>query len=88
MVSVLQLMSLTDIFSQVTDLRSELEARGLSSKGLKSQLTGRLQKALKGEQEKEEEDEKKKKVKEKIPGKYVDVMSSMLIDCHLNGFKV
>lgn len=35
-------------------MRQELEARGLSSKGLKSQLIARLVKVLKAEQEKEE----------------------------------
>jgi len=36
---------------KVNELREELEARGLNSKGLKSQLVGRLQKSLKEEQE-------------------------------------
>lgn len=35
-------------------MRQELEARGLSSKGLKSQLVARLVKVLKTEQEREE----------------------------------
>eukprot|EP00096_Caligus_rogercresseyi_P016684 TRINITY_DN948_c0_g3_i2.p1 TRINITY_DN948_c0_g3~~TRINITY_DN948_c0_g3_i2.p1 ORF type:complete len:1140 (-),score=383.85 TRINITY_DN948_c0_g3_i2:278-3697(-) len=42
---------------KVNDLRSELTARGLSSKGLKSQLVGRLTKELKQEQNKEENKE-------------------------------
>lgn len=41
---------------QVNELREELEARSLSPKGLKSQLTARLAKVLKTEQEKEEEE--------------------------------
>uniref|UniRef100_A0A1B6KR51 SAP domain-containing protein n=1 Tax=Graphocephala atropunctata TaxID=36148 RepID=A0A1B6KR51_9HEMI len=40
---------------KVHDLREELEARSLSTKGLKSQLSARLAKALKTEQDKEEE---------------------------------
>ncbi len=40
---------------KVNELREELEARGLNSKGLKSQLAGRLQKAVKEEQEAEAE---------------------------------
>ncbi|XP_064458462.1 cell division cycle and apoptosis regulator protein 1-like isoform X2 [Ornithodoros turicata] len=36
---------------KVLELRNELEARGLSTKGLKSQLTARLSKALKAEAE-------------------------------------
>lgn len=39
---------------KVTELRQELDARGINSKGLKSQLAVRLQKAVKDEQEKEE----------------------------------
>uniref|UniRef100_A0A1S4M362 Ccar1, putative n=1 Tax=Ixodes scapularis TaxID=6945 RepID=A0A1S4M362_IXOSC len=42
---------------QVGDLRTELEARGLLTKGLKSQLVARLAKALKAEAEQEEEEE-------------------------------
>ena len=45
---------------QVADLRRELECRGLSSKGLKSQLIARLTKALKAEQEKAEMEAEKK----------------------------
>lgn len=40
--------------SQVNDLRQELMARNLSSKGLKSQLLARLVKTIKSEQAKEE----------------------------------
>ena len=36
-----------DYFVQVNELKSELEARGQSSKGLKSQLQARLQKLVK-----------------------------------------
>jgi len=43
-------------------LRKELEARTLSSKGLKSQLIARLTKSLKMEQEKEESEEQVKEV--------------------------
>ena len=39
---------------QVSELRQELVARNLSSKGLKSQLLARLNKAIKSEQAKEE----------------------------------
>lgn len=39
---------------QVNDLRQELVARNLSSKGLKSQLLARILKAIKWEQAKEE----------------------------------
>lgn len=39
---------------QVNELRQELAARNLSSKGLKSQLLARLLKAVKSEQAKEE----------------------------------
>lgn len=46
---------------QVNELREELEARSLSPKGLKSQLTARLAKVLKTEQEKEEEENAAKK---------------------------
>ncbi|KAG0428649.1 hypothetical protein HPB47_024373 [Ixodes persulcatus] len=42
---------------KVGDLRTELEARGLLTKGLKSQLVARLAKALKAEAEQEEEEE-------------------------------
>jgi hypothetical protein len=45
---------------QVADLRKELEARSLSSKGLKSQLIARLTKALKSEQEKEQQEAENK----------------------------
>lgn len=40
---------------KVSELREELEARGLGSKGLKSQLIGRLLKELKQEQDKEQQ---------------------------------
>jgi hypothetical protein len=49
-----------DFSLQVTTMRQELEARGLNSKGLKSQLIARLTKALRSEQEKEEEEAEKK----------------------------
>eukprot|EP00058_Branchiostoma_floridae_P016429 XP_002601917.1 hypothetical protein BRAFLDRAFT_124590 [Branchiostoma floridae] len=45
---------------KVNELRAELEARGLNSKGLKSQLIARLTKALKMEVEKEEEEKEAK----------------------------
>ena len=38
----------------MSELREELEARNINSKGLKNQLLARLQKALKSEQEAEE----------------------------------
>uniref|UniRef100_A0A0B7AHU4 SAP domain-containing protein n=1 Tax=Arion vulgaris TaxID=1028688 RepID=A0A0B7AHU4_9EUPU len=41
---------------KVVEIRKELELRNISAKGLKSQLTARLTKALKAEQEKEQED--------------------------------
>ena len=44
----------------MADLRRELEARTLSSKGLKSQLIARLTKSLKSEQEKEEQEAENK----------------------------
>ena len=40
---------------KVGELRDQLAARGQLNKGLKSQLTARLQKCLKSEQEKDEE---------------------------------
>ena len=40
----------------MNDLRRELEARSILSKGLKSQLIARLTKATKSEQEKEEQE--------------------------------
>lgn len=59
---------------KVNELREELDARKISSKGLKSQLVGRLQKAVKEEQEKEivaaaekekiDEEKEKKEVEE------------------------
>ncbi|XP_023931165.1 cell division cycle and apoptosis regulator protein 1-like [Lingula anatina] len=49
---------------QLVDLRKELEARNLSSKGLKSQLIARLTKALKTEQEKEEQEAESKEAEE------------------------
>lgn len=51
---------------KVTDLRDELNARGLNAKGLKSQLVGRLQKALKDEQDSEENESPQEKEKEVI----------------------
>lgn len=42
------------LFTKVNDLRQELVARNLNSKGLKSQLLARLVKAMKLEQAKEE----------------------------------
>jgi SAP domain len=39
--------------TQVNELKQELEARGQTSKGLKSQLQARLQKLLKGEEDAE-----------------------------------
>ena len=44
----------------MNDLRKELEARTLSSKGLKSQLIARLTKAVKSEQEAEEQEAQNK----------------------------
>ena len=49
---------------KVTELRAELEARGLNSKGLKSQLVARLQKCLKQEEEAEEEQQGAEETKE------------------------
>ena len=51
---------------KVNDLREELQARGLNTKGLKSQLVGRLQKAIKEEQEKETKEEEKDKDDQKM----------------------
>lgn len=39
----------------VADLRSELKARGINSKGLKSQLIAKMTKALKAESEKSDD---------------------------------
>ncbi|RZF35029.1 hypothetical protein LSTR_LSTR009621 [Laodelphax striatellus] len=51
--------SLLDVKTmKVTEMRDELEARGLSLKGIKSLLSARLNKALKSEQEKAEADSK------------------------------
>jgi hypothetical protein len=62
---------------KVTELRNELEARGLNSKGLKTQLAGRLQKAVKQEQEEQDEtvgteEEKCEEVTEETPEKVVE----------------
>lgn len=46
----------------VVELRTELKARNLDSKGLKSQLVAKLTKALKAEEEKEDEEPKEKQV--------------------------
>lgn len=59
---------------KVNDLKSELEARGQSSKGLKSQLQARLQKALQTEEEEEKakveaDDEAKEEIEEKEEAK-------------------
>ncbi|CAN7993366.1 unnamed protein product [Ixodes hexagonus] len=53
---------------KVGDLRTELEARGLLTKGLKSQLVARLAKALKAEAEaeEEEEEEEEEEVEERV----------------------
>jgi hypothetical protein len=42
---------MTRFWFQVAELRFELDARSISSKGLKSVLVGKLQKALKAEKE-------------------------------------
>ena len=49
---------------KVTELRKELESRGLNSKGLKSQLVVRLQKALKEAKPSEEEEGSQEKPEE------------------------
>lgn len=50
---------------KVTELRTELEARGINSTGLKPQLIAKLQKSIKAEQEEEEKKmEEAKKEKE------------------------
>lgn len=49
---------------QVSELREELEARNINSKGLKNQLLARLQKALKSEQELEEKGQQEEVVQE------------------------
>jgi len=49
---------LTVLLFKVLELRQELEARSLSSKGLKSQLIARLTKKLRVEQGKEEKGNK------------------------------
>jgi hypothetical protein len=41
------------LFYKVNDLKQELESRGQTSKGLKSQLQARLQKLLKAEEDAE-----------------------------------
>ena len=53
----------------MNELRQELVARNLSSKGLKSQLVARLSKAIKSEQAKEEgrQDEAEENEKESSP---------------------
>ncbi|XP_056647234.1 cell division cycle and apoptosis regulator protein 1-like [Diorhabda sublineata] len=48
----------------VNDLRNELKARNINSKGLKSQLVAKLTKALKAEAEKNEDNDKEVKEKE------------------------
>nr|CAD7264073.1 unnamed protein product [Timema shepardi] len=54
---------------KVTELRTELEARLLSPKGLKSQLIARLTKTLKTEQDKAEEEKMKKAAEPPPPPK-------------------
>nr|CAD7460131.1 unnamed protein product [Timema tahoe] len=54
---------------KVTELRTELEARLLSPKGLKSQLIARLTKTLKTEQDKAEEEKLKKAAEPPPPPK-------------------
>nr|CAD7411020.1 unnamed protein product [Timema cristinae] len=57
------------ITETVTELRTELEARLLSPKGLKSQLIARLTKTLKTEQDKAEEEKLKKAAEPPPPPK-------------------
>ncbi len=45
--------SFFSLFYKVNDLKQELESRGQTSKGLKSQLQARLQKLLKAEEDAE-----------------------------------
>lgn len=47
-------------YVQVADLRTELGARGMTEKGIRSQLIARLTKAIKSEQQKEEQEDEKK----------------------------
>lgn len=50
----------------VNDLRTELKARNISNKGLKSQLVARLTKALKSEAEKTNENNEENDKKDDI----------------------
>ena len=77
---------------KVNELREELDARKINSKGLKSQLVGRLQKAVKEEQEKEVADAEKAKEDETIDkktklrtktGKHLFCCSILARDCIL-----
>lgn len=66
----------------VNDLRNELKARNISSKGLKSQLVARLVKTLKSEAEKNEETDKDKDVESETESVQEDKKIEVIFFCY------